>query len=88
MAGAILFPVGFCTLYLHGYDLLTGVFVLSFLAWLDKRAGVTFSGVLRNWGLVFSGNFLGAFDNLGKNVATGPISEVRLDVATGHLMAN
>lgn len=58
--GAILFPVGFCTLYLHGYDLLTGVFVLSFLAWLDKRTGVTFSGVLRNWGLVFTGNFLGA----------------------------
>jgi formate transporter len=58
--GAILFPVGFCTLYLHGYDLLTGVFVLSTLAWLDRRPGVTFRGVLRNWGLVFSGNFLGA----------------------------
>lgn len=58
--GAILFPVGFCTLYLHGYDLLTGVFVLSSLAWLDKRPGVTLRGVLRNWGLVFSGNFLGA----------------------------
>ncbi len=58
--GAILFPLGFCTLYLHGYDLLTGVFVLSFLAWLDKRPGVTIGGVLRNWGLVFAGNFLGA----------------------------
>jgi formate/nitrite transporter len=58
--GAILFPIGFCTLYLHGYDLLTGVFVLSSLAWLDKRPGVTLRGVLRNWGLVFSGNFLGA----------------------------
>jgi len=60
IVGAILFPVGFCTLYLHGYDLLTGVFVLSSLAWLDKRPGVTFRGVLRNWGLVFTGNFLGA----------------------------
>src|SRR5574343_692123 len=58
--GAILFPVGFCMLYLLGFDLLTGVFVLSPLAWLDKRAGVTFSGILRNWGLVFLGNFLGA----------------------------
>ncbi len=58
--GALLFPIGFCTLYLHGYDLLTGVFVLSFLAWLDRRPGVTFKGVLRNWGLVFTGNFLGA----------------------------
>jgi len=30
--GAILFPVGFCMLYLLGFDLLTGVFVLSPLA--------------------------------------------------------
>ncbi|PJI42395.1 formate/nitrite transporter family protein [Ferrovibrio sp.] len=59
--GAILFPVGFCILYLFGFDLLTGVFVLSPLALIDKRPGVTFAGVLRNWGLVFVGNFGGAF---------------------------
>jgi formate transporter len=59
--GAILFPVGFCMLYLLGFDLLTGVLVLTPLAWLDKRPGVTISGVLRNWGLVFIGNFAGAF---------------------------
>ena len=47
-------------LYLLGFDLLTGVFVLSPLAWLDKRPGCTMSGVLRNWGLVFIGNFAGA----------------------------
>jgi formate/nitrite transporter len=58
--GAVLFPVGFCMLYLLGFDLLTGVFVLSPLAWIDKRPGVTIAGVLRNWGLVFIGNFLGA----------------------------
>jgi formate transporter len=61
LIGAILFPVGFCTLYLLGYDLLTGVFVLSPLALIDRRAGVTPGGVLRNWGLVLTGNFLGAF---------------------------
>jgi formate/nitrite transporter FocA (FNT family) len=59
--GAILFPVGFCMLYLLGFDLLTGVFVLTPLAWLDKRPGVTIAGILRNWGLVFVGNFMGAF---------------------------
>ena len=59
--GAILFPVGFCMLYLLGFDLLTGVFVLCPLALIDKRPGVTLSGVLRNWGLVFIGNFAGAF---------------------------
>ena len=35
LVGAILFPVGFCMLYLMGFDLLTGVFVLTPLAWLD-----------------------------------------------------
>ncbi|AMN40255.1 formate/nitrite transporter family protein [Rhodoplanes sp. Z2-YC6860] len=59
--GAILFPVGFCMLYLFGFDLLTGVFVLAPLALIDKRPGVTIGGVLRNWGLVFIGNFGGAF---------------------------
>src|SRR5437660_2709969 len=59
--GAILFPVGFSMLYLFGFDLLTGVFVLCPLALIDKRPGVTVGGVLRNWGLVFIGNFGGAF---------------------------
>ena len=59
--GAILFPVGFCMLYLLGFDLLTGVFVLTPLALIDKRPGVTIGGVLKNWGLVFVGNFAGAF---------------------------
>src|ERR671910_168828 len=30
-------------------------------ALIDRRPGVTIEGVLRNWGLVFVGNFLGAF---------------------------
>lgn len=61
IVGAALFPVGFCMLYLLGFDLLTGVFVLCPLALIDKRPGVTLLGVLRNWGLVFIGNFAGAF---------------------------
>ncbi len=60
LIGALLFPVGFSMLYLLGYDLLTGVVVLTPLAWLDKRPGVTVGGVLRNWVLVFIGNFAGA----------------------------
>src|SRR5712691_2136013 len=58
--GAILFPIGFCMLYLLGFDLLTGVFMLTPLALIDKRPGVTVGGILRNWGLVFVGNFAGA----------------------------
>ena len=60
LVGAMLFPVGFVMLYLMGFDLLTGVFVLTPLALIDKRPGVTLGGVLRNWGLVFLGNFAGA----------------------------
>ncbi|GAB09889.1 putative formate transporter [Gordonia araii NBRC 100433] len=60
IVGALLFPIGFVLLYLLGYDLLTGVFVLAPLAWLAKRPGVTAGSVLRNWGLVFVGNFAGA----------------------------
>jgi formate transporter len=60
LAGAILFPVGFCLLYLLGFDLLTGVMTLVPLALIDKRPGVTMGGLLRNWTLVFFGNFAGA----------------------------
>lgn len=61
LIGAILFPVGFCMLYLLGFDLLTGVFTLVPLAWINRRPGVTLGSLLRNWGLVFVGNFAGAF---------------------------
>lgn len=60
LLGAVLFPVGFCMLHLLGFDLLTGVFTLVPLAWLDRRPGVTFAAMLRNWGWVFVGNFAGA----------------------------
>ncbi|MEN3363863.1 MAG: formate transporter [Burkholderiales bacterium] len=60
LLGGVLFPVGFCMLYLLGFDLLTGVFVLTPLAYLDKRPGVTIPAILKNWGLVFLGNFAGA----------------------------
>src|SRR3954466_15306506 len=60
IVGAALFPVGFVMLYLLGFDLVTGVFVLAPLALLDRRPGVTVGGVLRNWALTFIGNFAGA----------------------------
>jgi formate/nitrite transporter len=60
LVASILFPVGFCMLYLLGFDLLTGVFTLAPLAVIAKRPGCTWGGVFRNWGLVFTGNFAGA----------------------------
>ncbi len=58
--GACLFPVGFIMLYLMKFDLLTGVFTLVPLSVIDKRPGANIQQVLRNWGLVFVGNFAGA----------------------------
>ncbi|VUD42121.1 putative formate transporter 1 [Thalassocella blandensis] len=84
LIGAILFPVGFCMLYLMGFDLLTGVFVLTPLAYLDRRPGVTIKGILRNWGLVFLGNFAGALTvafmmawvfTYGFNAEPGPVGQ-------------
>ncbi|MBL8471651.1 MAG: formate/nitrite transporter family protein [Rhodocyclaceae bacterium] len=60
LVGSMLFPVGFCMLYLLGFDLLTGVFTLCPLALMDKRPGVTVGGLMRNWTLVFIGNFAGS----------------------------
>ena len=37
LLGALLFPVGFIMLYLMKFDLLTGVFTLVLLAWIDIR---------------------------------------------------
>ncbi len=60
LLGAVLFPVGFIMLYLMGFDLLTGVLMLTPLAWLDRRPGVTLPVILKHWGWVFLGNFAGA----------------------------
>ena len=60
LVGALLFPVGFSLIYLLGFDLLTGVFTLVPLALIAQRPGVTWKSMLRNWGLVFAGNFAGA----------------------------
>lgn len=60
LAGAFFFPVGFSILYLMGFDLITGIFVLTPLAWLDRRPNVTITRILKNWGVVFVGNFAGA----------------------------
>jgi hypothetical protein len=46
LLGAAFFPIGFCVLHLMGFDLLTGVFVPTPLAWLDRRTGVTIPRIL------------------------------------------
>lgn len=83
LAGSLLFPIGFCMLYLMGFDLLTGVFVLTPLAWLDGRTGATIPRILVHWGKVFVGNFAGALTTAvlmvivftyGFNIEPGPVA--------------
>lgn len=60
LVGSVLFPVGFSMLYLMGYDLLTGVFTIIPIAWLDGRPGVTLPRMLKSWLLVGIGNLAGS----------------------------
>lgn len=84
LLGSVLFPVGFIMLYLMKFDLLTGVFTLVPLAVIDKRPGCNIKQLLRNWGLVFLGNFAGALTvaffasfiiTYGYNIDGGAIAE-------------
>ncbi|WP_197039084.1 formate/nitrite transporter family protein [Guyparkeria halophila] len=95
LIGALLFPVGFILLYLLGFDLLTGVFMLVPLALLDRRPGVTVNQVLRNWGLVFVGNFAGAVTvafmisfilTFGYSVPGGEIAEKAGHIGTARTL--
>ncbi|WP_375263094.1 formate/nitrite transporter family protein [Palleronia sp.] len=91
LVGALLFPVGFCILYLLGFDLLTGVFTLVPLAVFDRRPGVDMKALWRNWGLVFAGNFAGAMTTaifmatiltMGFTVAPDAVGQKLMDI--GH----
>jgi formate/nitrite transporter FocA (FNT family) len=54
------FPCGILHDRSARYDLLTGVFMLTPLAYIAGRPSVTVSAMMRNWCLVFIGNFAGA----------------------------
>lgn len=58
IVGAILFPVGFVILVLLGLELVTGNFALLPAGVLAGT--VRFTKLLRNWGWVYLGNFLGS----------------------------
>ena len=53
----LLFPLGLCMVIVTGSELFTGNNLLI-ISLLEKKC--TFFGVLRNWGLAYLGNFVGA----------------------------
>lgn len=95
IAGALVFPVGFCILNLMGFDLLTGVFGLAPLAKFENRAGVTWNGILRNWGLVATGNLMGSLAvaflvaityTMNFSVEPGVVGQKFIAIATGRTL--
>jgi len=59
IAGALVFPVGFCVLILLGLDLVTGNFALAPMPLLrGNTPGL--AAVARSWALVFAGNLIGS----------------------------
>lgn len=57
LVGAALFPVGLMMVILCGAELFTGNNLMS-LALMDKK--ITAAQMLKNWGLVYLGNFIGS----------------------------
>ena len=57
LAGAALFPVGLMMVILCGAELFTGNNLLT-LALMDKK--INAAQMLRNWGVVYVGNFIGS----------------------------
>ncbi|MDH7496800.1 MAG: formate/nitrite transporter family protein [Bacillota bacterium] len=53
------FPVGLMIVIVAGAELVTGNFMTQSLAYLDGKVGL-FEGVVRNWVLVYLGNFAGS----------------------------
>lgn len=94
IAGAILFPVGFVMLALLGLELATGNFAL--LPAAVAAGKVSYGKLLRNWGWVYAGNFLGslfyallfywAVTNLG-TTGGGPVGELLKSAAQKKTVA-
>lgn len=60
IVGAALFPVGFCLIYLMGFDLVTGIFVLVPIGYIARQPTLTLTMVFRSFFWVFIANFCGA----------------------------
>ena len=73
----LLFPFGLCMVIVTGAELFTGNSLLA-LSLLEKKC--TLPGLLRNWGIVYLGNFLGALF-----VAAGCVWFGQLNYSAGGL---
>ena len=84
--GAAVFPVGLMLVVMAGAELFTGNNLMT-IALMDKKIGV--KGLLKNWSLVFIGNFIGsvivAFLVFKGNVFSGAVADKAVAIATGKV---
>ena len=85
--GAAVFPVGLMLVIIAGGELFTGNNLMT-LALIDKKIGI--KGLLRNWGLVYFGNFIGAVAlayslNVAGFYNSETVANMALKIATGKM---
>jgi formate transporter len=87
MLGGIAFSLGLILVIIAGAELFTGN-ALMIIALADEK--ITLRGLLRNWGVVWTGNFLGAliiavFVVLAGAMTTGALAEKVAEIAMAKL---
>ncbi len=94
VVGAVLFPVGFCSMALLGLELATGNFALLPAGWYAGR--VTLGQLARNWWWVYLGNLVGGVGFAALAVASltawwqhdaGPVGEQLRQLALAKTVA-
>ncbi|MCR4431316.1 MAG: formate/nitrite transporter family protein [Tepidanaerobacteraceae bacterium] len=84
--GAAVFPVGLMLVVIAGAELFTGNNLMT-LALFDKK--ITVLQLLKNWFLVYTGNFLGsvfiAYIVSASGLLTGPAADTAMNIANAKL---
>jgi formate/nitrite transporter len=84
-SGAV-FPVGLMLVVFSGSELFTGNNLMT-MALMDKK--ISFKGLMRNWSLVYLGNFLGsialAYLIYKSQLVSGPVLDTTLSVGVGKM---
>lgn len=89
--GAAVFPVGLLLVIVAGAELFTGNCLMT-MALSDKK--ITLNQMLKNWSLVYIGNFIGsiilaaALVYVGAYKAGSPMTETLFSIATGKMAAS
>lgn len=88
--GAAVFPIGLLLVLVAGAELFTGNCLMT-MALTDKK--ISLKQMLKNWGLVYLGNFIGsiilaaALVYVGAYKTGSPMTETAFSIATGKMTA-